>query len=364
MSSSNKFNIIFTGGGSGGHLFPAVTMISHLKSSNHYKIYYIGSNQGIERDVMSELKIPYYNIQTGKLRRYFSLENFIDIIRLIVGIIQATAILLRFNKNTLVFSTGGFVAVPVVVAAKITRKHIFIHEQTSRIGLANKISSFFADKIFISFKESMQFFPAKKTYYSGYPLRAECFSDQSKKIVLGKYHLNDSKNPILFITGGGNGSKLLNEFVETSLEQLKKTYFIVHQVGQQFIEYYQKYQDEHYHPIGLIKEDMIDLYKLSDIIISRSGAGTVCELIALNKRSILVPLKIAQLNEQFHNAKEAHRRLGSMIVEEDELKKWTISSLIDEFNSESTDRKTHYHEEVSDAKVFLAKEINNLLIYT
>ncbi|MEI8347016.1 MAG: glycosyltransferase, partial [Pseudomonadota bacterium] len=136
MNNHKEKNIIFTGGGSGGHVMPAITLIQELKKDSSNHLFYIGG-KGIEKELIDPLKIPYRTISTGKLRRYFSWENILDFFRIIQGAFQAVNILVRFDrKNTLIFSTGGFVAVPVVLAAWFTRKKIFIHEQTGRVGLA------------------------------------------------------------------------------------------------------------------------------------------------------------------------------------------------------------------------------------
>ena len=335
-------NIIFSGGGSGGHVLPAVTLISELKKDPQNKIYYIGGEKGIERELISSRGISYKPIKTGKLRRYLSLENLIDIFRIFWGIVQSFFYLLKFSrKNTLIFSTGGFVSVPVVLGAFLTRKKIYIHEQTSRVGLANKICSLFADKVFISFKQSSDYFPKEKTHYSGYPLRADCFHQERGEVIIDGVDLSKVHKPILFITGGGNGSLLINEYIEKDLEKLKEKYFIIHQVGKTFVEKYSQFKDENYHPMGFIDQNMIDLYKYASVIISRAGAGTVCELLALKKRSIFIPLKIAQKNEQYHNAMEAYDELGSFVIKEDELSKKDAITLFKEFES-AEDKKNNY----------------------
>ena len=325
--------IIFTGGGSGGHVIPAITLIQALQHRHaDIEIKYIGSKQGVERKLIESLAIPYQAISTGKLRRYLSLKNLSDIFRIITGISQAFFYLRKFDVNTTtIFSTGGFVVVPVVIAAKLLGIRILIHEQTTRIGLANRICSRFAAKILISFEGSRPFFPAAKTSYSGYPVRPGCYQQEIRPIQIGSVQLDQTGKKILFISGGGNGSKLINDFFKPAIEALSQQYTIVHQVGDAFIEEYQPMASQDYIPIAFIGEEMIDLLKLATIIISRSGAGMVSELLAMEKASILIPLKIAQQNEQFHNATEAQTLLGSMVVEEDQLNQFTPQSLIDVF---------------------------------
>jgi len=332
----SKKNIIFTGGGSGGHVMPAVTLIKALKEQGEYDIFYVGGS-GIEKEIISEISIPYFSILTGKLRRYFSFKNILDIFKVGIGVVQSLLLLLRFNKkNTLVFSTGGFVSIPVVLAAKILGKTIYIHEQTSRVGLANKIASKLAAKVFISFEESKNYFPVGKTFFSGYPLRDECFTPITSSFSVRGVEIKDINRPILFVTGGGNGSKLINNLIRENLPELLRDYFIVHQVGKNFIGEYLKLEQENYHPVPFIKNNMISHFKAASIVISRAGAGTVSELIALRKRSIFIPLKIAQKNEQYHNAQEAQNQLGSEILSEDRLRDLDLPSFLKKFLGSST----------------------------
>lgn len=332
---AKDYDIIFTGGGSGGHVMPTVTLLQEIKDK--YSIGYIGGS-GIERELITSLNLPFHSITTGKLRRYISVKNIIDIFRVVKGICDSILILLkRSNKKTLIFSTGGFVTVPVVLAAWILRRKIFIHEQTTQVGLANKIASKFASKIFVSFEGSLKYFPSEKTEISGYPLRTSIFNSQKKPVIYDGMTIDDKTKPLIFITGGGNGSKLVNDLVLSNLEALLENFYIVHQVGKAFIDEYQSYKSERYLPIAFVGNEMIDLYKWADVIISRAGAGTVCELMALNKRSIFIPLKMAQKNEQFHNAKEAESKVGSIVLTEDELREVDFLKVIKQF-SETKER--------------------------
>lgn len=313
--------LIFTGGGSGGHVMPALTIINSINKDAKYAIHYLGGIASIERELVKDYQLTYHPIHTGKLRRYLSIENLKDIGRIFLGLIDSFLILLKFErKSSLVFSSGGFVSVPVVIAAKLQGKKVFIHEQTSRVGLANKICSFFADRVFISFEDSFKYFDEKKTFFSGYPLRAECYTNDIKQVVINGRILNDCLKPIIFVTGGGNGAQLINKLIEKNFNILIERYVIVHQTGKNFFdEYNNKLKHPDYLPLAFVGPEMIDLFKLATVTVSRSGAGTVCELIAVGKKSIFIPLKIAQKNEQFFNALEAHKKLGSIIIEEKEL---------------------------------------------
>lgn len=333
--SSNK-TLIFTGGGSGGHVMPGLTILKKINQSGEFDIHYIGGINSIERELVSDYKLTYHPIHTGKLRRYLSIENLKDISRVFLGLFDSFKVLWKFDrKKTLVFSTGGFVSVPVVLAAKLQRKKVFIHEQTSRVGLANKICSIFADRIFISFEDSFKYFNEDKTYFSGYPLREECYNEEIRPVVIQGRVINESAKPILFITGGGNGAQLINKLIEKNLTYLTERYLVIHQTGKTYFNDYNKLKSDSYIPMPFIGPEMIDLFKLATVTISRSGAGTVCELIAVGKKSIYVPLRIAQKNEQFYNALEAHKKLGSLIIEEKELSDKSILAALDEIGMDN-----------------------------
>lgn len=315
-----KRSLVFTGGGSGGHVMPALTLIKKINQNNEYDVHYFGGIQSIERELVKDYQLTYHPIHTGKLRRYLSVENLKDVFKIVLGFFEALFILFSFSrKNTLVFSVGGFVSVPVVFAAKLLGIKVFIHEQTSRVGLANKLCSTVSDKIFVSFQDSTKYFPSGKTIYSGYPVREECYSPEIASVIINGVTLNNITKPILFVTGGGNGSFLLNELIKNNFNELISEFAIVHQVGKNFIEEYSRVKHPDYFPEAFVGKEMIDLFKLATCTISRSGAGTVCELLAIGKKSIFIPLKIAQKNEQYFNALEAKKILGSIIILEDEI---------------------------------------------
>lgn len=316
------------GGGSGGHVIPALTIISSLP--NDVEVIFIGSENGIERKLTEGKVSAYFPIRTGKLRRYLSVENLKDFFRVFAGIFDSFSIIKKYPSESVIISFGGFVSVPVVIAGRLLGRKVFVHEQTTRVGLANKIASFFCHKVFVSFESSKQFFPSTKVVFSGYPIRKEIYSGEKDVFIKG-VDLNKVERPILFITGGGNGAKLLNDKIKESIDILKQKYFTVHQVGANFEKEYLALEDKNYKVFGFLKDEMIPLMKKSNVIISRAGAGTVAELLALKKRSIFIPLKIAQKNEQYHNAMEAHEILGSKVLIEDEFRNLSIVDEIDSF---------------------------------
>jgi len=352
LNNKVEKTVIMSGGGSGGHVVPALTVIKSLPTD--VKIVYIGSEKGIERELTQQRVSEYFPIRTGKLRRYISIENLKDIFRVLMGIVDAFKCINKFPKSAVIFTFGGFVTVPVVVAGRLLGRKVFVHEQTTRVGLANRIAGFFATKVFVSFKSSLEFFSAKKVVYSGYPIRPEIYQ-APKNVKIKNTDLNSVSRPILFITGGGNGAKLLNELVRNSLEELKKKYFIVHQVGKNFEAEYTKWEDENYKVFSFLGEEMIPLMKKAQIILSRSGAGTVAEIMSLKKRSIFIPLKIAQKNEQYHNAIEAQQLLGSLVVTEDQCKEKSLLEIISDF--EKSSQKEIISNDVIDGREFMVSEI-------
>ena len=353
----SRKNIIFTGGGSGGHLIPAVTLIKELQKKGDYNLFYVGSKKAIESEVIPSLGIPYKAITTGKLRRYFSIENIKDIFKVFWGTVQSIFYMLSFrSRDTVVFSCGGFVSVPVVISAKLTGKRVYVHEQTTKVGLANRIASNFCDQVFVSFKESMQYFPKTKVIFSGYPLREECFTEEvSSKVEIEGIDLKKLEKPILFLTGGGNGAKIINDLIKENFEELCSKYFIVHQVGKIFIDEYSLLKSENYLPVAFVKDEMIDLFKLAKVVVSRAGAGTVCELMALGKKTLLIPLKIAQKNEQYHNAMAAHKEIGSIVIEEDQLKEVNFVSEIEKIDGKRVE------SQIKNGREFLLDHLQKIL---
>ncbi|MCR9205717.1 MAG: UDP-N-acetylglucosamine--N-acetylmuramyl-(pentapeptide) pyrophosphoryl-undecaprenol N-acetylglucosamine transferase [Halobacteriovoraceae bacterium] len=329
-------HIIFCGGGSGGHVVPGQTLMRAIRASHpEASVYAIGSENGIEAKVFRGEKVPFKGIATGKLRRYFSLENFTDLFRITLGVFQSYFFLLKFKrKESIIFSTGGFVSVPVVVAAWLQGKKIFIHEQTSRVGLANKICSIFADKVMITFEGSVEHFPKEKTHLIGYPLRKEILTPPDLTKV-GDLDLTKNQKPVLFLTGGGNGSLLLNNLLLEIKENLEKDFFIIHQCGKKFLDELKVLESDSYKVFDFIGEEMVSLLAHADVVISRSGAGTVVELMSLGKPSIFIPLKIAQKNEQYWNAIEAQEKVGSIVLKEDEATGETLIQAIKEIQKKS-----------------------------
>ena len=358
-------HIFFTGGGSGGHSFPSLTLIKEIKKKLTIKIIYIGSRHGIEKKIVEKEVDKYHSVFTGKLRRYISFKNVIDGFSFLIGFSQSFFILAfywlitGFKKNTL-FSTGGFVSVAPVIASRLLGYRVLLHEQTSRVGLANKITSYCCHRIFISFESSRRYFPSKKVHYSGYPLRREMEEDKPNQFEFKGIWLNQLSKPILLVTGGGNGSELLNEWVDKYLSQLLIEFAVFHQVGKRFARQYK--EKEHlegryiYRPFDFTSE-LPTLMKFADVVMSRSGAGIVSELIYLNKPAIFIPLKIAQRNEQYYNALEAQEKITTQIITESKLLQNSHLDVLTALIKKSKMKKSSTHFKNKNPREILAQEI-------
>ncbi len=340
-----KKSIVFTGGGSGGHSVVAMTLIDYFRSQGQDNISYVGSTQGLERELCEKHKVPYYAVTTGKLRRYFSFQNLLDIFKVSWGIIQSFFLFLtRLRKANIIFSTGGFVSVPAAIAGKLLGKKVYLHEQTTRVGLANKIIAKLADKVFLSFESSKVFFPKEKSLVVGYPLRDSFHNKELQYKSFQGIDLESPSKKILFITGGGNGALKLNQLIAENLEKLTKDYIVIHQTGKKFLKEYEGLKNGFYFPVAFIGEEFPDLLKASDTIICRAGAGTVSELMALQSKVLFIPLKIAQRNEQYHNAVEALKVVRGKVIEEDELTDTDLLEVLHELNQKELPRAQSANE--------------------
>ena len=327
---NKKYKFVFTGGGSGGHTMPALAMIQAIKDySNNFQctLLYIGSHNGVEKELIENNNVEYRSISTGKFRRYLSINNFLDIFRIFIGIKQSRKILNDFKPDVLI-STGGFVSVPPVIAAKQLKIPIIIHEQTIDAGLANKIASRFANKVALTFNESKKYFLKKDTLLTGLPIRKELF-DGNKNEALKKFNL-DTKLPVIYFTGGGLGCHILNLTALKILPELLEKSNVIFQTGKalnnrdffemkKFRESLDNNKKKRLLVFDFIKEELAAVYALADLAVARSGAGTVNELMALNIPAIFIPLAIATKNEQLRNAGYVKKIGGSIIIEEKDL---------------------------------------------
>lgn len=306
--------IILTGGGTAGHVTPNLALLPELQRRG-YTIQYIGSKTGIERDLITQAGIPYHGISSGKLRRYFSLRNFSDPFRVLAGFSQAMHIL-KTEKPDVIFSKGGFVAVPVVLAAKQLHIPTIIHESDMTPGLANKLCISSARKVCCNFPETLDYLPAEKAVLSGSPIRRELMTGD--RLAGLNFTGLSSDKPVLLIIGGSMGSVKVNTAIRSILPQLLDTFQVIHLCGKGHL-------DEGLHLPGYVQYEYIgpelkDLFALSDMVVSRAGANAICELLALHKPNLLIPLSAAaSRGDQILNANSFARQGFSSVLEEEAI---------------------------------------------
>ena len=312
--------IILTGGGTAGHVTPNIALLPRLKELQ-YDIHYIGSYNGIEKELIEQFGIPYHGISSGKLRRYFSVQNFTDPFRVIKGLGEARK-LVKILQPDVIFSKGGFVSVPVVLAGKSQHVPTIIHESDMTPGLANKISLPSATKVCCNFPETLEHLPEGKAVLTGSPIRQELLSGDKFKArdFLGF----TSDKPVIMVVGGSLGSVAVNEAVRGILPELLKDFQVVHLCGKGKIDDSLKNLDG-YAQFEYIKDELKDLFALTDIVISRAGANAICELLALHKPNLLIPLSAnASRGDQILNARSFERQGYSVVLEEEELNKQVL----------------------------------------
>lgn len=307
--------IILTGGGSAGHVTPNLALVPRLKELG-YNIQYIGTENGIERKIIEDQKIKYHIISSGKLRRYFDIKNFTDPFKVLKGILQAILII-RKEKPNIVFSKGGFVSVPVVIAAHINKVPVIAHESDITPGLANRLSAPYCTKICVTFPESLKNIKGNNSVLTGTPIRQEIL-DGSR--IIGRRMCGfDNEKPVLLIIGGSLGSKFINNIIRNSLNELLKNYNIVHICGKGNLDRSLK-ERKGYVQFEYINEELPHIMNTADIVISRAGANVIFELLALKKPNLLIPLsKKSSRGDQILNAASFEKSGYSMVLQEEEL---------------------------------------------
>jgi len=312
--------IVLTGGGTAGHVTPNLALLPHLRDKG-CEVSYIGSYDGIEKGLIETAGVSYYGISSGKLRRYFDPKNFSDPFKVLKGFFEARK-LLRNLKPDVVFSKGGFVSVPVVLAAKIRRIPCVIHESDITPGLANKICIPMAKKICANFPETMKYLPEDKAVLTGSPIREELF--KGNKIAGLDFCGFTANKPVIMIVGGSTGAAALNEAVRNLLPTLLRDYQIIHLCGKgKAAEEYSS--AEGYRQFEYISKEMKDLFAAADLVISRAGANSICELLALRKPHILVPLSAAaSRGDQILNAESFEHQGFSYVLQEENLTNDTL----------------------------------------
>ncbi|MBU3159083.1 undecaprenyldiphospho-muramoylpentapeptide beta-N-acetylglucosaminyltransferase [Clostridium frigoris] len=310
-----KHKIIMTGGGSAGHVTPNLALVPKLKMLG-YEIEYIGTKEGIEREIIEGENIKYFPISSGKLRRYFDLKNFTDPLKVIKGIFEAKKII-KMEKPDIVFSKGGFVSVPVVLAAFFNKVPVIAHECDITPGLANRLVSPYCTKVCVTFPEALKELKKGKGVVTGNPIRRELF--EGNKIKGNQICGFKNNKPVLMIIGGSLGSKVINDAIRAKLDKLLLEYNVIHICGSGNIDKLLQ-NKEGYKQFDYIKYELPHLLASADIVVSRAGANVIFELLALRKPNLLIPLSAkASRGDQILNARSFEKSGYSMVIQDEDL---------------------------------------------
>jgi UDP-N-acetylglucosamine--N-acetylmuramyl-(pentapeptide) pyrophosphoryl-undecaprenol N-acetylglucosamine transferase len=307
--------IVLTGGGTAGHVTPNIALFPALREAN-FEIHYIGSYEGIEKRLIEDYEIPYYGIATGKFRRYFDLKNFTDPLRVLKGYAEAKKILKQIKPDVL-FSKGGFVSVPVVRAANSLGIPCIIHESDMTPGLANKLCIPAASKVCCNFPETLQMLPKEKAVLTGSPIRAEL--RQGNRIAALDLCKFTANKPVIMVIGGSLGAVAINKTVRDALPMLLEDFQVIHICGKEKVDNL-LLNVPGYKQFEYVKTELKDLFALADVVVSRAGANAICELLALKKPNVLIPLSAkSSRGDQILNARSFEAQGFSLIIDEDDL---------------------------------------------
>jgi UDP-N-acetylglucosamine--N-acetylmuramyl-(pentapeptide) pyrophosphoryl-undecaprenol N-acetylglucosamine transferase len=333
-------SVAFTGGGSGGHVYPGLAVLRKLQTimgGNPPEVFWIGAKKGIEREIVEKEVVPFYRIPAGKLRRYFSFRNFFDLFKVIGGIFGAFFILLQ-KRPQLLFSKGGFVSVPPVIAARLLKIPVITHESDFDPGLATRINSRFASKICLAYEESRSFFGKvnqDKIEVTGNPVREDMYTADPAK-GRERFSIPEGK-PLILVIGGSLGASQINVLIRGCLPDLLDKAVIVHQTGSTD---YSKSEDDNYRVYPYIHEGLADLMAAADIIVIRAGAGLLWEIATLGKAAILIPLgKESSRGDQLRNAHFFEKAGAAKVLSGKQVTSENLRALLKELLDEKKERK-------------------------
>lgn len=316
--------IVLTGGGTAGHVTPNIALLPGLRERG-FEIRYIGSKNGLEKGLIESQNIPYSGVSTGKFRRNLDIKNVKDVHNVFKGAREAVRNLKK-DRPDIIFSKGGYVAVPVVRAARLLNIPVIIHESDMTPGLANKLCFTSATKICCNFPETVEMLPKKKAVLSGSPIREELLTG-SKDAALQFTGLSGEK-PIMMMIGGSLGAQKLNAVLREALPELLKTFDVIHLTGKGNVDE-SLLSVEGYRQYDYINEELKDLFAAADIVFSRAGANAICELLALRKPTLLVPLpKGESRGDQVLNAESFQKQGFSMVMDQADLTKETLTDAL------------------------------------
>ena len=318
--------IILTGGGTAGHITPNIALIPELKKDG-FEIDYIGTKDGMERYLIEPLGIPYHPVHAGKLRRYLDFKNLTDLFRITRGFLEALAIIAK-TRPDVVFSKGGFVTSPVVWASWIHRIPVVIHESDITPGLANRLAIPFASKICYTFPETKKYLPLTKGVFTGLPVRESLL--QGDPATGRRLCGFTGDKPTLMVIGGSQGSEILNKAIRDLLGEINRKYDLCHICGKNGVDPSLN-GISGYKQFDYVNEELLHLMAMADLVISRAGATTLFELLALKKPHLLIPLsKQASRGDQILNARSFEKQGFSKILPEERLDR---ESLLNNLNS-------------------------------
>lgn len=321
--------IILTGGGTAGHVTPNIALLPDLRKKG-FEIHYIGSKAGIEKELIGQCGVPYYGISSGKFRRYLSVKNMADIFRVVKGLSDAGRLVKKINPDV-VFSKGGFVSVPVVIACKLKKVPVIIHESDMTPGLANKLSMPFSDKICATFPETVKHLPPKKAVLTGTPIRGMLFS--GSKIEGKRFCGFKDDKPVILVMGGSLGAVAINNCIRNVLPELLLTYNIVHLCGRNNVD--NSIKHDGYRQFEYVSNELPHIFALSDVIVSRAGSNSINEFLALKKPSLLIPLpkRVSRGDQILNAASFVKMGFSKALAEEDMTEPLLVREINDLFKN-------------------------------
>lgn len=306
--------IVLTGGGTAGHVTPNIALLPSLKEEG-FQPFYIGSYEGIEKRLIEDFDLPYYGISTGKFRRYFDLKNFSDPFRVIKGYRQTIRILREIQPD-IVFSKGGFVSVPVVRAAAALKIPCIIHESDMTPGLANKLCIPVATKVCCNFPETLNSLPAGKAILTGSPIRQEL--TKGNKLAALELCGFSANKPVVMVIGGSQGASSINTMIREALPKLLPSFQVVHICGKDKVDNLML-TIPGYKQFEYLKSELKDVFAMADLVVSRAGANAICEILALKKPNLLIPLQAGSRGDQILNGRSFEEQGFSIVLREDYL---------------------------------------------
>ena len=346
--------IVLTGGGTAGHVTPNIALLPSLQEAG-YEITYVGSYDGIEKRLIADFDIPYVGISTGKFRRYLDPKNLTDPFRVMKGFVQAKKFLKEYQPDVL-FSKGGFVSVPVVRAAASLHIPCIIHESDMTPGLANKLCIPVAKNVCCNFPETLKLLPENKAVLTGSPIREE-LSRGDRLAGLNMCGFTANK-PVIMVIGGSLGAANVNKAVREALPGLLEDFQVVHLCGKDKMDNL-LLTTPGYKQFEYIKAELKDLFAMADLVISRAGANAVCELLALKKPNILIPLPAtSSRGDQLLNAQSFEAQGFSIVINEDDL---TTNLLIDKVHELYFNRQTYMETMSNSTQLDSIKTIMKLI---